>query len=108
MQTRQGDSLTAIRAGAVGSAFKSMQGSFDFSHFVDVALLLGTFQVRAQVLRCLIFAVGDFACTVVGELSLSLLVGMQLGTQLQPPIGQTTAQFFQLSLCCETHHGLVR
>ena len=85
-----------------------MQGSFNLSHFVDVALLLGTFQVRTQVLRGLVFAVGDLACTVVDELSLSLLVSVQLGAQFQPPIGQSIAQFFQLSLCCETHHELVR
>ena len=85
-----------------------MQGSFNLSHFVDVALLLGTFQVRTQVLRGLVFAVGDLACTVVGELSLSLLVSVQFGAQLQPSIGQSIAQVFQLGLCCETHHELVR
>ena len=107
MQARQGDPLAAISAGAVGPAFKSMQGGFNLSHFVDVALLLGTFPVRTQVLRGLVFAVGDLARTAVAKLPLSLLVSMQLSTQLQPPIGQTTAQFFQLSLCCETHHGWV-
>ena len=85
-----------------------MQGTFNLSHFVDVALLLRTVKIRKQTPRSLVLAVRDFSCSDLGRLALSLLVSVKTGAQIQPTIGQKISQSFQLSLCGDRHHGGVQ
>ena len=85
-----------------------MQGTFNLSHFVDDALLLRTVKVRKQTLRSLVLAVRDLSRSDLRRLSLSLLVGVKLGAQIQPTIGQKISQSFELSLSGDRHRGGVR